>query len=86
MTSRQLLHSGFFFLANALHENNLNTLLLWKKEHDFFPAKSYSLVVAAVDCHPVLSVVLAENGTNNVCFSNMKLLITRLEHYERSLL
>lgn len=65
-----------------------------KKEHGFleksFPAKSYSLVVAAVDClytrlsvcncHPVLSDVLVENGTNNVCFSNMKLLITRLEH------
>lgn len=81
---------AFFFLANALHENTLNTLLLWKKEHDFleksFPAKSYSLVVAAVDCHPVLSDVLVENGTNNVCFSNMKLLITRPEHYERSLL
>lgn len=48
----------FFFLANALHQN---TLLVWKKEDDCleksFPARSYSLVVAAVDClYKALSV------------------------------
>lgn len=46
---------------------------------------STRLSVCNVSVLNVLSDVL-ENGTNNVCFSNMKLLITRLVHYERSLL